>query len=72
MHYTNFQSGFRKKWAKRFLELRKSELRWYVEEGDSCDGYLSLKDISSVEEGEYSIEKPLCLLVTLVALFIYI
>lgn len=60
------QSGFRKKWSKRFLELRESEIKWYVEEGEPCDGYLSLKDIVTIDEAEYSIEKPQCLTITLV------
>lgn len=64
IHY--FQAGFRKKWSRRFLELRESEIKWYVEEGEQCDGYLSLKDIQSVEEADYSVDKPQCLTITLV------
>ena len=60
------QSGFRKNWCRRFLELHEAEIKWYIEEGDTCDGYISLKDIQTVEEAEFSIEKPLCLSITLV------
>ena len=42
-------------------------LAWYVEEGGSADGNISLKDIVSIEESEFSIEKPQCLLITLVS-----
>ena len=63
----SFQSTFRKKWARRFLELRENELKWYVDEGDVCDGYISLKDIASIEDCEYSVEKPQCLMITLVS-----
>lgn len=59
---------FRKKWSRRYLELRESELKWYAEEGGACDGYISLKDIASVEDCEYNIDKPHCLSITLVAI----
>ena len=48
------------------MELHEAEIKWYIEEGDTCDGYISLKDIQSVEEAEFSIEKPLCLSITLI------
>ena len=37
-----------------------------MDEGDVCDGYISLKDIATIEDCEYNIEKPQCLMITLV------
>ena len=49
--------------------MRECELKWYSEEGGACDGYISLKDIASVEDCEYNIDKPHCLSITLVGSF---
>ena len=48
------------------MELRENESKWFVDEGDVCDGYIPLKDIASIEDCEYSVEKPQCLMITLV------
>ena len=50
------------------MELRESEIKWYIDEGEACDGYISLKDITTVEDCEFNIDKPHCLVITLVRL----
>ena len=48
------------------MELHESDLAWYKDEGEGYEGSISLEDITTVEIGEYSVEKPQCLLITLV------
>ena len=60
------QGTFRKKWTRKFLELRENELIWYKDEGEASDSAIPLQDIMSVEDTDYNVDKPHCLVITLV------
>ncbi|KNB46852.1 calcium/calmodulin protein kinase [Blastocystis sp. subtype 4] len=63
--YFEKQGTFRKKWTRKFLELRENELIWYKDEGEASDSAIPLQDIASVEDTDYNVDKPHCLVITL-------
>ena len=48
------------------MELHESELVWYKDEGEGVDSSIPLQDIATVDTCESTMDKPNCLLITLV------
>ena len=51
------------------MELHESELVWYKDEGEGVDSSIPLEDIATVDTCESNMDKPNCLIITLVSRF---
>lgn len=48
------------------MELHESELVWYKDEGEGVDSSIPLEDIATIDTCESNVDKPNCLIITLV------